>query len=148
MFYEEYRKEAPHRLRIEARTAWDGCAEVRLEGEFDLAVAPRLRSSLQRAVACSGDVLLNLERCEFIDACALASILDAEAKIVGRGGQLHIYRPRGQVRRLLELTGVCDSPLSPPPSSPGNLRAVPVPPGGWFSRSCPNPTSPTRAGGR
>jgi anti-anti-sigma factor len=105
MFYEEYRSQVPRPLRIEARTAWDGCAELRLEGEFDLAVAPQLQRSLQRAVACSGDVLLNLERCEFIDACALASIVDAEAKVVDRGGQLHIYGCRGQTRRLLELTG-------------------------------------------
>lgn len=104
MFYDERRVGSPPTARIEERISWSGCTEIRLEGEFDLTLAERLDPSLERAVAATGDVLLNLERCSLIDACVLASIVDAEARIADRGGQLHIYGPRGQVRRVLEVT--------------------------------------------
>lgn len=103
MFYEERRVGNPPAARIEERISWSGCTEIRLEGEFDLTLAERLGSSLERAVAARGDVLLNLERCSFIDACVLASFVDAEARIADRGGQLHLYGPCGQVRRVLEV---------------------------------------------
>lgn len=79
----------------------DGCREIAVVGELDMAVSDRL---LEALAACQGDqVLINLEACQFIDSTGLAVILDA-----GRegGSRVLLHSPRDQVLRILEVTGL------------------------------------------
>lgn len=74
--------------------------EIKVEGEVDLSVSARLRDAIERAPAPF--VLVDLTECEFIDTSAIATLLAARRD----GLQLLIHSPAGQVRRVLEVTGL------------------------------------------
>lgn len=124
MFFEQSERSGPHPLRVDERTTWYGCTEIRLEGEFDLAVTDRLRPVLERAISAPGDVLLNLERCDLIDVEVLGLLVDADARLSEHDAQLFFYNPVGQVRRVLELTGLCEQPLGQRAGAPSVRRAA------------------------
>lgn len=84
----------------------DGCREIEIEGELDLAVADRL----QRALAdCGGDrILIDLASCQFIDSTGMALILKADQASDAR---IVLHSPSEQVRRTLEVTGLTSNGL-------------------------------------
>ena len=84
----------------------DGCREIAVEGELDLAVADRL----QQAIAdCQGDrILISLESCQFIDSTGIAVVLAANS---GSDSPVVLHSPCGQVLRVLELTGLTSNGL-------------------------------------
>jgi len=90
------------------RDSSPGCRRIQIEGELDLAVVPRLRQALGRAER-SRRVLIDLERCDFIDLAALALLVQA-----GREGQaadrwLTVYGAGGQPLRLFEMLGLAEA---------------------------------------
>jgi anti-anti-sigma factor len=79
----------------------DGCREIQVEGELDLAVAAQLQEAIDR---CQGDrILIGLEFCQFIDSSGIAVILNAHR---GSGARVLVHSPRAQVHRVLDLTGL------------------------------------------
>jgi stage II sporulation protein AA (anti-sigma F factor antagonist) len=77
----------------------DGCREIQVEGELDLAVAAQLQEAIDR---CQSDrILIGLESCQFIDSSGIAVILNAH-----RGGRVLVHSPCSQVHRVLTLTGL------------------------------------------
>lgn len=87
------------------------CREVRVEGELDLSVADQLQKRLEAAATEDIDVLVSLERCDFIDSTGIAAILHAHNVLATRRRRLLICRPSAQVSRILALTGLNDSGL-------------------------------------
>lgn len=85
---------------------WPGCRQIEVEGELDLAVSDRLHAALARAENECRHVLLDLGRCEFVDAGGLAVLVAATASLSQRGRRLLLLDVHGQVRRLLALTGL------------------------------------------
>jgi anti-anti-sigma factor len=84
----------------------DGCREIGVEGEIDLAVADRLREAL---ADCDGeDVLMNLESCQFIDSTGIAVILNANRNSDSR---ILLHSPCDQVLRVLKVTGLTSNGL-------------------------------------
>lgn len=79
--------------------------EIRIAGEFDAAVAIDLESAIGRADGV-GTLLVNLGRCEFIDSVGVTLLLRARQRLEGRGARMLIAGQSGQVRRVLDLTGV------------------------------------------
>jgi anti-sigma B factor antagonist len=84
-------------------TRFDGLNHtVVLEGELDMATAPRLEAALTGlAPHGEGLVLLDLENLSFSDALGLAAIERAARALRGR---LIICGPRAPVRGIIELT--------------------------------------------
>lgn len=79
----------------------DGCREIEIEGELDMAVADRLQQALADG---QGDrILISLKSCQFIDSTGIAVILSANH---GNGSRLVLHSPRDQVLRILEVTGL------------------------------------------
>jgi anti-sigma B factor antagonist len=79
----------------------DGCREIEIEGELDLAVADRLQQAL---ADCQGDrILIGLASCQFIDSTGIAAILNASRRDSSR---IVLHSPRDQVLRILEVTGL------------------------------------------
>ncbi len=79
----------------------DGCREIRVEGELDLAVSDQLQEAI---MGCPSDrILISLESCQFIDSTGIAIIVGAHC---GDGSQIVFHSPRDQVLRLLEVTGL------------------------------------------
>ena len=84
----------------------DGCREVRVEGELDLSVVDQLQERLDAAASDDVDVLVSLERCDFIDSTGIAAIVFAQKMLARRGRRLLACSPSRQVSRVLTLTGL------------------------------------------
>lgn len=71
-----------------------------LEGELDLATAPRLAEAVDDA---SGEsVIVDLSAVSFMDSVGLRTLLQAREKLGTES--FHIVAPEGSARRLLRLT--------------------------------------------
>lgn len=83
-----------------------GAAIVVLEGEVDLCAAGQFEQALARAVASGAPaIVLDLDRVTFMDAAGVHVLLDFSSSERARD-RLALTRGSGQVRRLLEVTGV------------------------------------------
>lgn len=97
----EAERASASRFNLTVVPAGNGCREVRVEGELDAAVVDRLLQAIQ---SCQGDrVLIGLESCRFIDSTGIAAIVTAHR---GEGPQVVVHSPRGQVLRMLGITGL------------------------------------------
>lgn len=83
-----------------------GCHEIQVEGELDMAVADQLREALERVGGEYAQVLVSLERCEFIDSTGIAVIVAAHGRFAEEGRRLVVCGARSQVHRVLSLTGL------------------------------------------
>lgn len=84
----------------------EGCREIQVEGELDLAVAAQLQEAIDR---CQSDrILIGLESCQFIDSSGIAVILNAHRSA---GARVLVHSPRAQVHRVLDLTGLTGNGL-------------------------------------
>jgi anti-sigma B factor antagonist len=93
-------------FRLTERDIWPGCREIEVEGELDLAVSEALRSALDRAAGEGLDVLVDLTECDFIDASGVTVLVHADERLTTAGRQLLLCGVRGQVRRVLWVTGL------------------------------------------
>jgi anti-anti-sigma factor len=113
---------------LSEKDIWPGCREIEVEGELDLAVSERLRAAIERAREERHHVLMDLSRCDFIDASALAVLVQGHRDLREHDLQLLLYGVRGQVQRLLSITGVTETGLMATTTTPG------VPPALWSDR--------------
>jgi anti-anti-sigma factor len=74
-----------------------------LEGELDLAAAPRLQARLAETASGHG-LVLDLSRTTFIDSAVLKELLQARAELAERDVRLVLAGVAPPVRRLLDLT--------------------------------------------
>lgn len=88
------------------RNIWPGCQEIDVAGELDRAVCEALGSALERAAAERQHVLLDLSNCEFIDGAGVATLVQGHERLSAGGCQLLLFGARGQVRRMLSVTGL------------------------------------------
>jgi anti-sigma B factor antagonist len=95
---------------LDVRDVQPGCREIRVRGELDLAVAPELKKAIERAAECD-QVLISLEECEFLDSTGIAVIVGAYHERESGGRRLALCAPDGQVRRILDLTGLSNNGL-------------------------------------
>lgn len=79
---------------------------LRLEGELDLAGIGELRSALAAAEDQTRTLTVDLAGLDFIDCAALACILRHSRRMSRSGGRLVLEGHRGQVTRVLDLTGL------------------------------------------
>jgi len=78
-----------------------------LSGELDVASGPELEAELTRA-ADRELVVVDLRELEFIDSTGLGVIVKGHQRAQEAGRRLALVRGRGQVQRLLGLTGLSD----------------------------------------
>jgi anti-sigma B factor antagonist len=74
-----------------------------LEGELDLAAAPRLQARLAD-IGSARALVLDLSRASFIDSAVLKELLQARAELAERDVKLVLAGVAPPVRRLLDLT--------------------------------------------
>jgi anti-anti-sigma factor len=104
------RKEASVRaFKLTEKVCWAECLEILIEGELDMATAGQLRDALDETVG-SGPVyvVIDLQRCEFLDATALSAMVDAQRRLADNGQELLVYAAGGQAERLLTVTAALD----------------------------------------
>jgi anti-anti-sigma factor len=125
---------------LSEKDIWPGCREIEVEGELDLAVSEHLRAAIERATEERHHLLLNLSRCDFIDASALAVLVQGHHGLREHDRQLLLYGVQGQVRRLLAKTGVAETGLKATTAAPA------APPLLWSDRLGKRRIGRSRAG--
>jgi anti-sigma B factor antagonist len=116
------------RFALSEKDIWPGCRELEIEGELDLSVSERLRAAIERAREERHHLLVNLSRCDFIDASALTVLVEGHQGLKEHGRQLLLYGVQGQVRRLFSITGVTETGLMATTATPD------APPAFWSDR--------------
>ena len=85
----------------------DDLAQVDVVGDLDLAAVPRVRERLHAALADKpARLVVDLAQCGFVDASALAMLLDVHRRTSRYGGVLTLRGCSPRVLRLLSLTGL------------------------------------------
>jgi anti-anti-sigma factor len=80
---------------------------VPVAGALDVTTLPRVREQLEQAAAGRPDrLVVDLSDCSFVDASALAVLLDLHRRLSRTGGVLTLSGVRPRVLRLLSLTGL------------------------------------------
>jgi anti-sigma B factor antagonist len=87
-----------------------GTREICIRGEFDRAVATVLETAIEDAAEAEA-LRVDLSECEFMDSVGVALLVEARQRMEARERQLVIAVPRGQVARILTLTGVVPEPV-------------------------------------
>ena len=91
---------------LEVREERDGgVLTLTLEGELDLATAPKVREPLDVAIdAGTRRILVDMLGCGFIDSTGLGVLLHAAKRLEESGGAMALICVDDQIKRLLELT--------------------------------------------
>jgi len=96
-------------LQIVERDLGASRRELQLEGELDLWSAERLQAVLQRVAGDNDAVLVDLERCEFVDSTGIALFLQVRRQLESEGGRLVLYGCSEQVLRIFTVAGLTDA---------------------------------------
>ena len=84
-----------------------GTVHVDVVGDLDLAAVPRMRDQLHAALVGKPDrLVVDLSQCGFVDASALAMLLEVHRRAWRYGGVLTLRGCSPRVLRLLSLTGL------------------------------------------
>ena len=88
-------------------TVQDGYAIVTVQGEVDLATAPRLRDCLT-LLAGEGHqgVVLDLNATEFLDSTGLGAIVAGLKRVRARGGVMRVVCTSPRVCKAFEITSL------------------------------------------
>ncbi|WP_405116626.1 STAS domain-containing protein [Micromonospora sp. NBC_01405] len=89
-----------------------------LFGEIDMSGANRLDGLLHETISQAGAVEVDLERVTFIDSIVLSILVGAHHHAADMGVDLILVNAAGQVRRVLDMTGIMQllgSPAGPSP---------------------------------
>jgi anti-sigma B factor antagonist len=83
--------------------------ELRLEGELDLWSVERLQAVLQRVARDHNAIVVDLDRCNFVDSTGIALFLQVRRQLEAQGGRLVIYGCSDQVLRIFSVAGLTDA---------------------------------------
>lgn len=86
----------------------DAPRAYRVVGTFDVPSAGGISDLLDEICRTPGDITLDLSGVTFLDSGGLRALLQACLGL-GETGVLRLVNPSGQVRQLLDLTGVLKS---------------------------------------
>jgi anti-sigma B factor antagonist len=92
------------------RTSRDGVDLLMVEGEIDVATAPRLIAALNEAVADSaGSVIIDLSSVGFMDSTGLALLINAHRRLSRQRKGFAVVCPPGPLWNVFELTDMLDT---------------------------------------
>ena len=85
-----------------------GSLVVKLGGEIDQHCAEEIRSDIDRELDLKNllSLIIDLGDVEFMDSSGLGLIMGRYKKMAARGGRIMLARPRPNVDRLLEMSGI------------------------------------------
>jgi anti-sigma B factor antagonist len=98
----------PFEFGVRQRRVGDICM-VRVSGDLDLSAHEPLDEALRRAEASDAQrIWLDLSGATFIDLAGARALMAATEPFRADRNRLRLFRVHGQVRRLLETTGLLD----------------------------------------
>ena len=88
----------------------DGCALLSVEGELDIASAPRMLSALNDALASlSIPLVVDLAKVDFMDSTGLALLMNAHRRVMRLGHGFAIFCPHGPLTRIFEIADMVET---------------------------------------
>jgi anti-sigma B factor antagonist len=92
------------------RSQVDGCALLAVEGELDIATAPRMLSALNEALrGLKLPLVVDLSRVDFVDSTGLALLINAHTRVLRLGQGFAISCPAGPIARIFEIADMVDT---------------------------------------
>ena len=92
------------------RTSDEGVELVLVEGELDIATAPRLISVLNRAVQeALRSLVVDLSHVDFMDSTGLALLINAHRRLTRRSKGFAVVCPPGPLLRVFEVTDMVET---------------------------------------
>jgi anti-sigma B factor antagonist len=92
------------------RTSDEGVELVMVEGELDIATAPRLISVLNRAVGeALRSLVVDLSEVDFMDSTGLALLINAYRRLTRRSKGFAVVCPPGPLWRVFEITDMVET---------------------------------------
>jgi anti-sigma B factor antagonist len=109
------------------RTSRDGVELLLVEGELDIATAPRLLSALNHGVQEALHALVvDLTKCGFMDSTGLALLINAHRRLTRRSKGFAVVCPAGPLRRVFEITDMVETLHVCPDRESARMAAVPA----------------------
>jgi anti-anti-sigma factor len=106
------------------RSRIDGCELLSVEGELDIASAPRMIAVLNEAFAdLELPLVVDLSAVDFMDSTGLALLINADRRMRRHGGGFAICCPDGPISRIFEIADMVET-LKVRPDRPAALRAA------------------------
>jgi anti-sigma B factor antagonist len=92
------------------RSRVDGYELLEVEGELDIATAPRMIAALNEAfVELSTPLVVDLSSVDFMDSTGLALLMNAHRRVRRRGQGFAIVCPGGPISRVFEIADMVES---------------------------------------
>jgi anti-sigma B factor antagonist len=92
------------------RSIVDGYELLSVEGELDIATAPRMIAALNEAVAeMAAPLVVDLTNVVFMDSTGLALLMNARRRVVRLGHGFAIICPHGPIARVFEIADMVES---------------------------------------
>jgi anti-sigma B factor antagonist len=80
---------------------------ITIEGELDVATAPRLRDELHRVDREGAqEIIVDLLRVPFVDSVTLGVLVEASKRTKAKGGTLRLVCGDRRTERIIEITGL------------------------------------------
>ena len=86
----------------------NGVLKIGLSGELDDKNAPQIRQELDKLICSDGikRVVIDMSRLDFMDSTGIGVLLGRYKKLIARQISSFIYSPRGNVDKVLNLSGI------------------------------------------
>ena len=92
------------------RTRSDGYEVLTVDGELEIATAPRMLAALNEALAdMAVPLIVDLSRVVFMDSTGLALLMNARRRARRRGQGFAIVCPGGPISRVFEIADMVES---------------------------------------
>jgi anti-sigma B factor antagonist len=92
------------------RSRVDGCELLDVEGELDIATAPRMIAALNEAFADMAlPLVVDLSRVDFLDSTGLALLMNAHRRLLRGGHGFAIVCPGGPISRVFEIADMVET---------------------------------------
>jgi anti-sigma B factor antagonist len=107
------------------RSRSDGYEVLTVEGEIDIATAPRMIAALNEAIAdMAAPLVVDLTRVVFMDSTGLALLMNARRRVVRLGHGFAILCPGGPISRVFEIADMVESLRVCPDEESARLAAT------------------------
>jgi anti-sigma B factor antagonist len=92
------------------RSRSDGYELLAVEGEIDIATAPRMIAALNEVLAeIESPLVVDLSNVVFMDSTGLALLMNARRRVLRRGQGFAIVCPHGPIARVFEIADMVES---------------------------------------
>jgi anti-sigma B factor antagonist len=103
----------------------DGYELLAVEGEIDIATAPRMIAALNEVLAeIESPLVVDLSSVVFMDSTGLALLMNARRRVVRRGQGFAIVCPPGPIGRVFEIADMIETLRVFPDGASARLAAT------------------------